>query len=99
MMLTARKADLELTGQFINQARLQLANIMGALFQITANLSPESPEVKQIQAKISSIQAFDKALELQLNRVDTQREAIQTEMEAVRKVIAKNISQSFKTFA
>ena len=99
MILTARKSDLELQGQFINQARLSLANITGALFTISANLEPESPEAQQLQARIAAIQAIDKALELQLRRVDTQRDAVQTEIEAVRKVIGKNIESTFKTFA
>jgi capsule polysaccharide export protein KpsE/RkpR len=99
MMLTARKSDLELQGQFINQARLQLANITGALFTIASNLEPESPETQQLQARVAAIQAIDKALELQLRRVDTQRDAVQTEIDAVRKVIGKNIESTFKTFA
>jgi hypothetical protein len=99
MILTARKSDLELQGQFINQARLSLANITGALFTISANLEPESAEAQQLQARIAAIQAIDKALELQLRRVDTQRDAVQTEIDAVRKVIGKNIESTFKTFA
>ncbi len=98
MMLTARKSDLELQGQFINQARMQLANVTGALFTISSNLEPEGPEAQQIQARVSAIQAIDKSLELQLRRVDTQREAVQTEIDAVRKVIGKNIESTFKTF-
>ena len=98
MMLTARRSDLELQGQFINQARLQLANITGALFTIASNLEPESPETQQLQARVAAIQAIDKSLELQLRRVDTQRDAVQTEIDAVRKVIQKNIESTFKTF-
>lgn len=99
LMLTARKSDLELIGQFINQARMSLANTTGALFTITANLEPESPEALQIQARIAAIQTLDKALELNLRRVDTQRQAVMTELEAVKKVIDKSIEMSFKTFA
>jgi capsule polysaccharide export protein KpsE/RkpR len=97
-MLTARKSDLELEGQFINQARMALANITGSLFSISANLDPNSPQTQQLQARIAAIQAVDKALELQLRRVDTQRDAVQTEIDAVRKVIGKNIESTFKTF-
>jgi capsule polysaccharide export protein KpsE/RkpR len=98
MILTARKSDLELQGQFINQARTSLANVTGALFTLSANLEPESPQAQALQARIASIQSIDKALELQLRRVDTQRDAVQTESDAVRKVIAKNIQSTFKTF-
>lgn len=98
MMLTARKSDLELQGQFINQARLQLANTVGALFTITSNLEPESQTAQAVQARVSAIQAIDKALELQLKRIDTQQQAVSTEIDAVKKVIQKNIEGSFKTF-
>lgn len=99
MMLSARRSDLELQGQFVNQARMQLANMTGALFTIASNLEPESPETQQLQGRIAAIQAIDKALELQLRRVDTQRDAVQTEIDSVRKVIGKNIESTFKTFA
>jgi hypothetical protein len=99
LTLTARKSDLELQGQFINQARMQLANVMGALFTLSSNLEPESPEAIMIQAKVAAVETLDKSLELNMRRVDTQRQAVQTEIEAVQKVIEKNIQGTFKTFA
>jgi hypothetical protein len=48
--------------------------------------------------KSSILQAEDKKLEMELKNVDTQHSAIQTEMDAVKKVIDKNIESSFKTF-
>lgn len=98
LMLTARKSDLELQGQFINQARMQLAQMTGSLFSISATLDPNGPGTQQLQARIAAIQAVDKSLELQLRQVDTQRDAVQTEIDAVRKVIGKNIESTFKTF-
>jgi capsule polysaccharide export protein KpsE/RkpR len=98
MVLTARKSDLEIQGQFINQARTSLANVTGTLFTLSSNLEPESPQMQALQARIAAIQAIDKSLELQLRRVDTQRDAVQTEIDAVRKVIGKNIAGTFKTF-
>jgi DNA repair ATPase RecN len=98
LALTARKSDLELTGQQINQSRMQLANVSGALFAINSNLEPDSIEAVQIQLRISALQSLDKSLELQLRRVDTQQQAVQTEIDAVQKVIDKNIDLSFKTF-
>jgi capsule polysaccharide export protein KpsE/RkpR len=99
LQLTARKSDLELQGQLINQARMQLANTSGALFTLTANLDPESPTAQALNTRIASIQTIDKSLEMQLRRIDTQREAVQTEVDAVKKVITKNIEGTFKTFA
>lgn len=98
LMLTARKSDLELTGQQINQSRIQIANITNQLFTVLSNLEPDSTEAIQLQLRVNALQTLDKSLELQLRRVDTQHEGVQTEIEAVRKVIDKNIEMSFKTF-
>jgi hypothetical protein len=56
-------------------------------------------DLNQINAKMSIIQSEDKTLELKLKDLDTQNTAIQTEMDSVKKVIDKNIEQSFKAFA
>jgi hypothetical protein len=52
----------------------------------------------EINANIEILQAQDKSLELRLSTLDTQHSAIQTELEAVKKVMSKNIETSFKTF-
>lgn len=96
--MTARKSDLELTGQQINQSRMQLANVTNQLFTIVSNLEPDSDEAVQIQLRINALQGLDKSLELQLRRVDSQQQSVQTEIEAVQKVIDKNIDMTFKTF-
>ncbi len=98
LALTARKSDLELTGQQINQSRMQLANVTNNLFNVMTNLEPDSPQAIAIQMRINALQGLDKALELQLRRVDTQQESVQTEIDAVKKVIDKNIDGTFKTF-
>jgi hypothetical protein len=98
LMLTARKSDLELQIQFINQARMQLANMTSALFmrQTQPDLNPGSPEAQRITAATSDLQAKDKRFELMSKQLDTQHQAVQTEIESVSKVISKNIEMSFK---
>ena len=54
--------------------------------------------IDQINAKIEIIQAQDKNLELRLQQLDTEQNAIQTEMDSVEKVIEKNVEGTFKTF-
>lgn len=56
-------------------------------------------QIEQINLKTKAIQQQDKSLELKLKQLDTDRNAINTEMEAVSKVITKNIETTFKTFA
>ena len=55
-------------------------------------------QIQEINAKIEIIQVQDKNLELKLKQLDTEQNAISTEMDAVKKVISKNVESSFKTF-
>lgn len=55
-------------------------------------------KIQDINSKIEIVQQQDKALELELKQLDTEETAITTEMEAVKKVISKNVDSSFKTF-
>lgn len=55
--------------------------------------------VADINAKTERIQQQDRTLELRLKQLDTEQNALQTEMEAVKKVISKNVETTFKTFS
>ena len=54
--------------------------------------------IAEINAKTEIIQLEDRTLELRLKQLDTEQNALQTEMEAVSKVIKKNVETTFKTF-
>ncbi|MBD5402628.1 hypothetical protein HDR58_07510 [bacterium] len=54
--------------------------------------------VQDINAKTEQIQTEDRTLELRLKALDTEQTALQTEMDAVHKIISKNIDSTFKTF-
>jgi hypothetical protein len=97
LMLTARRSDLELQRQFLNQGRMQLSNILNLMFNNAASLEPQSANAQQLQNRIAAIQEIDKQLELQSKRIDTQHEACMTEIESVQKVIQRNIQMSFKS--
>jgi len=55
-------------------------------------------KIADINAKTEKIQQQDRTLELRLRQLDTEQNALQTEMESVKKVIDKNIDATFKTF-
>ncbi len=55
--------------------------------------------IADINSQTEIIQQQDKNLELHLDQLDTEQQAIQTELDAVKKVIDKNIEETFKTFA
>lgn len=69
-----------------------------AMNQYNYNKAKYDQEIQSINAKIEIIQGQDKDLELRLKQLDTEENAISTEIDAVKKVISKNVESSFKTF-
>lgn len=55
--------------------------------------------VADLNAQTETLQQEDKVLELRLNQIDTEQNELQTELEAVKTVLEKNIENTFKTFA
>lgn len=55
-------------------------------------------QVQSINAQISIVQNEDQQLELRLDELDTEQQALSTEMDSVKKVINKNIESTFKAF-
>ncbi len=69
-----------------------------AMNQYNYNQQVYEKKLADINAKTEKIQEQDRTLELRLRQLDTEQEALQTEMDAVKKVIEKNIESTFKTF-
>ena len=55
--------------------------------------------IADINAKTSIIQQEDRTLELRLKQLDTEQNALATEMDAVKKVISDSVEKVFKTFS
>ena len=69
-----------------------------AMNQYNYDMQLYEKSIADINAKTEKIQEQDRTLELRLKQLDTEQDALQTEMEAVKKVIEKNIESTFKTF-
>ena len=69
-----------------------------AMNQYNYNKQVYEKRIADINAKTERLQMEDRTLELRLRQLDTEQEALQTELEAVKKVIDKNIESTFKTF-
>ncbi len=69
-----------------------------AMNQYNYDVQVYEKRIEDINAKTKKIQEQDRTLELRLRQLDTEQDALQTEMEAVKKVIEKNIESTFKTF-
>ena len=70
-----------------------------AMNQYYYNQEVYDKAIADINAKTEIIQAQDRTLELRLKQLDTEQNALQTEMEAVKKVVSKNVETTFKTFS
>jgi hypothetical protein len=104
LQLTARKSDIEYKGQQVNQERTINAHNMEKLVEQMQQLSADGllddPNYSTpVQAQLDQKHAIDSTLELELRNLDTQQNEVQTEVDAVSKVIDKNIDMTFKTFA
>lgn len=54
--------------------------------------------IADLNAKTEIIQQEDRTLELKLKQLDTEHKALETEIDAVKKVCEKNVEDTFKTF-
>lgn len=54
--------------------------------------------IAEYEAATAEVQAQDKILEMEEKQIETQHKAIETELESVKKVLQKNIDDTFKIF-
>ncbi|MFM7389852.1 MAG: hypothetical protein ACKO34_04415 [Vampirovibrionales bacterium] len=94
-MLLARKIDLEFQMQQINQARLRLQNVMDKVYATSVNNEPDNPAVVMQEELQRRIQSQEKRLELIMERIRIQYQAITTEIEGLKKLISSNVKASF----
>jgi hypothetical protein len=81
MALVARKSDLELQQQMINQAKLQVSNMTSALFNIGQSHKPA------VEAQIRKLQQAFGRLEEEELRCQKQQERVVSEIKVADKVI------------
>ncbi|KXJ04941.1 hypothetical protein AC249_AIPGENE3255, partial [Exaiptasia diaphana] len=74
LVLVARKSDLELHLQFVNQARMQIANMVVGLINQLATATPD--EAAALRTRVAANQQYDKILEIQEQRITTQHQAV-----------------------
>ncbi len=52
----------------------------------------------EYERKMESLERIDKKFDLQIQQLSTEQSALETEMDSIKKVIDKNIEETFKTF-
>ena len=53
----------------------------------------------EYERKVESLERIDKRFDMQIQQLSTEQQAIETEMDSVKKVIDKNIEETFKIFS
>lgn len=70
-----------------------------ALRDYTMSKEEYDKKVADLNAQTESLQQEDKVLEMRLNQIDTEQNELQTELDAVKAVLDKNIEKTFNTFS
>lgn len=70
--LTGYKHDLEYKIMLINQAKLGLTSSQDDLLTAGADMDPDSPELKQLEARKEKLNQLEKKLDMQLNEYQMQ---------------------------
>lgn len=86
--------DSAMTVQFKNTAWSSISSIQDKYYT-----EDDAAAKADYEAKTLTLSNQDKMLDLELNKIQTQHKAIETEYDSVKKVIEKNIETSYKIFA
>ncbi len=70
-----------------------------ALRDYTMSQDEYDKKFADLNAQTKSLQQEDKILELRLNQIDTEQKELQTELDAVKAVLQKNVENTFNTFS
>ena len=76
-----------------------LENIGGGSISDVYDTADDKEAQAEYDAAMTKIQKIDKSLEMELDKLETERNAIDTEMDSVSKIIGDNIEKSFNTFS
>jgi hypothetical protein len=106
LQLTSRLSDLEQQAQCVSNSKIrnsvkseQLAVAYTTVLADTASTDDQiTAATATYEASTGVLEAQDKLYDMDLENLDTEHTAAQTEVDSVRKVINKNIERTFKIF-
>lgn len=91
---SGQTTDSALSVEFKNTAWSSISSIQDKYYT-----EDDAAAKADYEAKTLTLSNQDKMLDLELNKIQTQHKAIETEYDSVKKVIEKNIEVSYKIFA
>ena len=73
--------------------------INGTGFSVAYDTKDDAAADAEYRSKTAAIQIKEKRLQMDLQQVETQQKACDTEIDSVKKVMDKNIERTFKVFS
>lgn len=100
--LTAGNVHLSIFNRALNEGEGGFSEVPWKTGDASLKIDDDDSTLAKAEAeyniKTSEMQSIDKRYDLQLKQIDTEHSALQTEYDAVKKVVDKNIELSFKAF-
>ena len=95
---TLQKLDPTVVNEFGEAQYVQVNYSSVVSIEDVLDTSDDAAVINEYETQMDYYEKKDKQLELQLQRLETSHNALQTEIDSVKKVIDKNVEKSFKTF-
>lgn len=95
LYLMQMRSDLEYKMMLITQASRDLSRSTSDILKITTDLDPDSPIVKNLNARMQKLQAIEKQLELKMEHYSTRLKAIEEEINATKGMIDSGMKRIF----
>ena len=87
------------TMRIVTAAGEEVDAINGTGFSVAYNTKDDAKADAEYRSKTAAIQIKEKRLQMDLQQVETQQKACDTEIDSVKKVMEKNIERTFKVFS
>ena len=71
----------------------------GTAFAVTYDTSDDAAADAEYRSKTAALQVKEKRLQMDLQQVEAQQKACESEMDSVKKIMDKNIEKTFKVFS
>ncbi|MBQ7125838.1 hypothetical protein IJO12_02005 [bacterium] len=95
MYLTAYRYSLETKIQWIATAKMELVASSDEILALGNDLDPESPAVKQLEARRDKLNVLEKRLDMQMEEYQNRLNMVNAELESAKSAVDASIERSF----
>ena len=89
--LNSQKLDLEYKIQLVSKAKMDLSSQSAELISAGTDVDPNSPVVKQLEARREKLQMLEKKLDQQMLAYQSKLALVETEFKSAQKMFQNNV--------